>query len=375
VLIGSTRSRNRPATAFRRRSFLFGGLVLTLAASVTARHWDSQPAGAKLSIDACRHSAQSALRVLRAPAPAAAQLVDDLVATAEVVTADEATAPPWERYPGRTEAAWGRVQLEAHRAVAIVGRRTRDLSGRWRVTAPSVGLSVKAALEEAKESGVGGREVSAAKQAEWRWKLAERYAAQGFHDRALVEAEQAKSLAAVVHSGFLAVHERFSDRKNLSTWRAMVSETIAASRASGDTVIVVDKLKRRLFLYAAGRRVGTYAAELGGNGLLRKMHAGDQATPEGQYRVAQAKGEGRSKFYKALLIDYPNAADRARFAWGKKIGAVPSRASIGSLIEIHGGGGQGRDWTDGCIALANADMDQVFARARVGTLVTIVGTF
>jgi L,D-peptidoglycan transpeptidase YkuD (ErfK/YbiS/YcfS/YnhG family) len=54
---------------------------------------------------------------------------------------------------------------------------------------------------------------------------------------------------------------------------------------------------------------------------------------------------------------------------------VPLRAGVGSLIEIHGDGGQGRDWTDGCVALSNSDMDRVFARARVGTPVTIVGTF
>ena len=50
-------------------------------------------------------------------------------------------------------------------------------------------------------------------------------------------------------------------------------------------------------------------------------------------------------------------------------------AGIGNLIEIHGDGGQGRDWTDGCVALADGDMDKVFARSRVGTPVTIVGTF
>jgi L,D-peptidoglycan transpeptidase YkuD (ErfK/YbiS/YcfS/YnhG family) len=58
-----------------------------------------------------------------------------------------------------------------------------------------------------------------------------------------------------------------------------------------------------------------------------------------------------------------------------KSGTVPRRAGIGSLIEIHGDGGQGRDWTDGCVALDNRDMDRVFARASVGTTVTIVGTF
>ena len=74
------------------------------------------------------------------------------------------------------------------------------------------------------------------------------------------------------------------------------------------------------------------------------------------------------------MLDYPNAEDRARYELGRRTGQVPLRAGIGSLIEIHGEGGQGRDWTNGCVALSNRDMDKVFARARVGTPVTIVGT-
>jgi lipoprotein-anchoring transpeptidase ErfK/SrfK len=57
-----------------------------------------------------------------------------------------------------------------------------------------------------------------------------------------------------------------------------------------------------------------------------------------------------------------------------KRGELHLRARIGGLIEIHGEGGQGRDWTNGCVALSNRDMDEVFALARVGTRVTIVGT-
>ena len=64
-----------------------------------------------------------------------------------------------------------------------------------------------------------------------------------------------------------------------------------------------------------------------------------------------------------------------RFALGKVRGIIPTRVGIGNLIEIHGEGGEGRDWTDGCVALANPDMDRVFALTEVGTPVTIVGTY
>ena len=53
---------------------------------------------------------------------------------------------------------------------------------------------------------------------------------------------------------------------------------------------------------------------------------------------------------------------------------MPAAAGIGGLIEIHGEGGRGRDWTRGCVALANPDIDDLFRHVEVGTPVTIVGS-
>ena len=58
----------------------------------------------------------------------------------------------------------------------------------------------------------------------------------------------------------------------------------------------------------------------------------------------------------------------------KRDGRLPRGAGIGSLIEIHGDGGRGEDWTSGCVALENHDMDRLFARVSVGTPVTIIGS-
>jgi len=358
----------------RRRSFLFGGLALTIGASVAASSWDGGAAGRGVKLDATRGSLRSAVKVLRPDAPATARLLDRLVADAENVTADERTAPLWDRNPGRTEAAWTRALLVAREGLVEHHRRTETYSQRWNGLRSSVGAEVRRALAEADEAGIGRREISASRQASLKWDLAQRYANGGYFDRAAAEAEQAQSFAQVVHAGFLDLHARFGERKNLALWRRMADETIELSRASGETVLIVDKLRRRLYVYRSGTRVASFEAELGAKGLKQKLHAGDQATPEGEYRVAQVRGEGKTRFYKALLIDYPNDADRARFAFGQRTGAVPRRASIGSLIEIHGEGGQGRDWTDGCVALANRDMDRVFALAQVGMRVTIVGT-
>jgi hypothetical protein len=376
VLIGRIRQIQGPATGLRRRSFLFGSLVATVGASLTASSWTgSDPPTQPTVVESARRSSLAAVKALRADAPATARLLDRLIGDAEVITADERTAPAWERNPGRTEAAWSRTLVTAHQSLAQVRGKQRTYLARWESLASTLGADVNRAQLEANEAGVGRREISAAKQASLKWDLARRYAAAGAHERAVVEAEQAREFTRIVRGGFVALHARYSDPKQIGRWRALANETIAYSRDSGETVFLVDKLKRKLHVYAAGRRIATYNAELGVKGLRQKLHSGDQATPEGRYRVTQVRGPGRTQYYKALLLDYPNNEDRARFASGQRTGAVPRRAGIGSLIEIHGDGGQGRDWTDGCVALRNDDMDRVFARAQQGMTVTIVGTF
>lgn len=376
MLIGRLRQIQGPATGYRRRSFLFGSLVATLGASFATFSWSGgEPPTQPSVIATARRSSLAAVRALRGEAPATARLLDRLIGDAEVITADELSAPAWERNPGRAEAAWTRTLLTAHQSLSQVRGRQKIYRTRWESLAETVAADVRRAQLEANEAGVSRREIAAAKQATLKWDLALRYASSGAHERAVTAAEQARDFTKIVRSGFVALHARYSDPKQLNRWRALANETIASSRETGETVFIVDKLKRKLYVYSAGRRVATYNAELGVKGLRQKLHAGDQATPEGRYRVTQVRGPGRTQYYKALMLDYPNSEDRARYAYGRRTGAVPSRAGIGSLIEIHGDGGQGRDWTDGCVALRNADMDRVFASARPGTAVTIVGTF
>jgi L,D-peptidoglycan transpeptidase YkuD (ErfK/YbiS/YcfS/YnhG family) len=376
VLIALRLRWTRPAASPRRRSFLFLVLVAALGVSVAASAW---PTGngvlPTLDLAATRKSAADAVRSLRPDMPAAARLLDRLIADAETITAQEITAPFWRRNPGRVEASWGRVLNSARVALAGRDRRRQTFANRWEALQPEVAAEVDRARLESAEAGIGRREIAAARRASLKWELAERYAGEGQLERALVEAEQARSFSAVVHTSFADLHSRFREAKNLRIWRKMVEDTVRVSREEGTAALVVDKLNRKLYVYANGKRVAVFPAELGAKGLRRKLHSGDQATPEGRYRVVQVRGPGRTKFYKALLLDYPNFEDRARYSWGRRTGQVPLRAGIGSLIEIHGDGGQGRDWTDGCVALANRDMDRVFAKARVGTPVTIVGTF
>ncbi len=155
----------------------------------------------------------------------------------------------------------------------------------------------------------------------------------------------------------------------LSEWKRQAESTIAQSRQRKSTAIVVDKFARQCYLYQSGKLKHQFKIELGPNWIGDKTFNGDKRTPEGFYKVTAVKSGSRTKYYKALLINYPNAEDQQRFRKTKG-----KKSSIGNLIEIHGGGGKQGDWTDGCVALTNSDMDVLFRYASVGMPITIVGS-
>lgn len=165
------------------------------------------------------------------------------------------------------------------------------------------------------------------------------------------------------------VLNRYADKGQIAKWRKWVNETINASRAKGTYSIFVSKIDRKLVLYKNGNPYKTYTVGLGKNGFHDKLHAGDLATPEGKYRVI--KKLPRSKYHMALLINYPNDEDIRQFAAAKRKGLIPSKAGIGGLIEIHGGGKEGM--TYGCIGMENKHITELFNLVDVGTPVTIVG--
>jgi hypothetical protein len=85
------------------------------------------------------------------------------------------------------------------------------------------------------------------------------------------------------------------------------------------------------------------------------------------------RDRGQTEFYRAILLDYPNADDRRRFQAARRSGAVPDQARIGGNIEIHGEANRGLSQTLGCVMLGNRQMDALFLEVGVGTPVTIVG--
>jgi len=161
---------------------------------------------------------------------------------------------------------------------------------------------------------------------------------------------------------------------NTPKWRRWVQETLDWSAENQDVVILVDKLAHVCHLIRNGEKEAEFTIELGPNWLGHKRQRGDGATPEGRYRIRKKKSDRQTVYYKALEIDYPNLEDQKSFYSAKHRGEISARASIGGLIEIHGDGGKGANWTAGCMALRNRDMDRLYEVAKVGTPVTIVGS-
>jgi murein L,D-transpeptidase YafK len=134
--------------------------------------------------------------------------------------------------------------------------------------------------------------------------------------------------------------------------------------------LVVHKSKRRLELLQDGAVIAEYPIRLGLNPAGHKMHEGDFRTPEGHYYLSRRNP--RSDYFLAIEVSYPNDADR-RHARGN--GKQP-----GGSIMIHGLPNVPRktadyyarnDWTDGCIAVSNSDMVDIWLRTRVGLPIDI----
>lgn len=136
-----------------------------------------------------------------------------------------------------------------------------------------------------------------------------------------------------------------------------------------DRVIVI-KNKRAMMLLKDNRIIRTYRIALGKQPVGTKVRAGDHKTPEGSYMLVSRNP--KSKFHLSLKISYPNETDAQT---ARNLGVSP-----GGGIMIHGlpqGLGEvGRlhrrwDWTDGCIAVTNAEMEEIWKLIPDGTPIEI----
>ncbi|HTQ78904.1 MAG TPA: hypothetical protein VMM92_02825, partial [Thermoanaerobaculia bacterium] len=137
-------------------------------------------------------------------------------------------------------------------------------------------------------------------------------------DEAAADRDLARAAAglAEVQSLLGRHYARMGDPRLRRRWQEWVDATLAESREGGSSemAVIIDKLKRRCFLLAGGRVVRVATAELGRNGLADKIYAGDAATPEGRYRIAEKKEGDETSYHRALALDYPTEPDRREFA-------------------------------------------------------------
>ena len=134
--------------------------------------------------------------------------------------------------------------------------------------------------------------------------------------------------------------------------------------------VVVYKQERRLVLLSQGKEFRSYRVALGGGPKGPKTRQGDHRTPEGLYVLDSRNST--SHFYKAFHISYPNSKE---IVSARRLGLNP-----GGEIMLHGlpkeyafvGKAHSlRDWTDGCIAVSNEEMDEIWKLVHVGTPIEI----
>lgn len=131
------------------------------------------------------------------------------------------------------------------------------------------------------------------------------------------------------------------------------------------TRIVVMKAQRRMYLMHHDQVLRSYRIDLGFAPDGHKVHEGDGRTPEGRYHIDRRNPN--SDFHLSLGISYPSTRD-VEVAQG--LGLSP-----GSDIFIHGRGrknrGKGPDWTAGCIAVSDREIEDIYAMVRDGTVIDI----
>ena len=148
------------------------------------------------------------------------------------------------------------------------------------------------------------------------------------------------------------------------------ARAIAAALPQADHV-VVKKSARTLVLLRKGRVIKAYKVSLGREPVGPKEKAGDSKTPEGDYIIDWRNPH--SKYHLALHISYPgsqdrNLAERGSYAPGGAIMIHGRPNWTGWIRSLY----EDRDWTDGCIAVSNADMDEIWAAVPDGTPITIL---
>jgi len=145
--------------------------------------------------------------------------------------------------------------------------------------------------------------------------------------------------------------------------------TMATSNLVVDEVKVI-KSDRQLFLMEDGEAVREYPISLGRNPKGHKLYEGDNRTPEGRYKLDWRNAN--SDFHKSIHISYPNDEDRyLAESWGLDPGGSIMIHGLPNDAEDWAFAYEGLDWTDGCIAVSNQDIEEIWELVPTGTPIEI----
>lgn len=140
--------------------------------------------------------------------------------------------------------------------------------------------------------------------------------------------------------------------------------------------IVIDKSDYELNVYDAQGWLIAYPVVFGNNDQGDKMVEGDRKTPEGSFTITSKRIH--NKWCRYMGLDFPTAADIAKFNYRKQQHIVPASARLGGGIGIHGtwpheenAVDEYQNWTEGCISMKNEHVKQLFDMVTIGTKVII----
>lgn len=161
-----------------------------------------------------------------------------------------------------------------------------------------------------------------------------------------------------------------------------ITKSTKARRTSSKTMpiepvkIVIDKSNYELYVYDKKGWFATYPVVFGNSSLDDKKMEGDRNTPEGSFKIANKRIH--EKWDRYMGLDYPTSESLEKFRERKQRGEVPSNASPGGGIGIHGTWPHDdymidnyKNWTNGCISLKNEDVEDLYSYVPIGTPVFI----
>ena len=160
------------------------------------------------------------------------------------------------------------------------------------------------------------------------------------------------------------------------TYKISKAKRVSSSSPSGQIRIVVDKSDYELHVYDAQGWYATYPVVFGNSTLSDKKMEGDKNTPEGGFKINSKKIH--NKWSRFIGIDYPTKESLAKFEARKRKGEIPANARPGGAIGIHGTWPREdfvvdryKNWTEGCISLKRADVEELYSYVPINTPISI----